>query len=302
MLSNRIFRSLSTSNVLWQSAGKSLLATLRKKTGYTFANCKKALEIHENNLEKAEEWLNEQAQAMGWSKAEKLQGRTTSQGLVAVIVDRCHGALVEVNCETDFVARNDQFHGLAETAASAVLKHLVNITSDNAHNKLTLDSDTLRALSANDGKSLADHSALTIGTLGENIGFRRALCMCVPPDVYLAGVSHPAPAESGPISCGKYGALLAFKTTEDHELIGKQLCQHIIGMNPTKIGDPDVDEPNANSNNETTLIHQEFLLDASITVRELLTETNTQILDFARFEMGEMIEGQQKLDAVETGG
>lgn len=73
-------------------------------------------------------------------------------------------------------------------------------------------------------------------------------------------------------------------------------------MNPTKIGDPNIDQPNKNSDDETTLIHQDFLLDPDITVQQLLEETGTQILDFARFEMGEVVEGQQSLDAVETGG
>ncbi|XP_008211425.1 elongation factor Ts, mitochondrial [Nasonia vitripennis] len=302
MLSNRIVRFISTSNILWQSPNKSLLAKLRKKTGYTFANCKKALELHENDLEKAEQWLKEQAQQLGWSKAEKLQGRSTSQGLIAAIVDKNHGSLIEINCETDFVARNKQFHGLADIVASAVLKHTVSVASDGLYNKAILDADALKALKALDGKLLADHCALTIGTLGENIGLRRALCMNVPDDVILTGYTHPAPAEAGPITYGRYGALLAYKTEETQEDIGKQLCQHIIGMNPTKIGDPEVDQPQKNSDEETALIHQEFLLDPSMTVQQLLAETKTQILDFARFEMGEVVEGQQSLDAVETGG
>lgn len=69
-----------------------------------------------------------------------------------------------------------------------------------------------------------------------------------------------------------------------------------------KIGDPEVDQPNKDKDNETALIHQEFLLDNTFTIQQLLAETKTQIFDFARFEMGEIVEGQQSLDAVETGG
>lgn len=173
--------------------------------------------------------MKEQAQQLGWSKAQKLQSRSTSQGLVAVIVNKCHGALIEINCETDFVARNKQFHGLVDTVASAVLKHTQVTASNSIQNKILLDCDALKSLSTLDGKSVADHSALMIGTLGENITVRRALCMNVPADVQLAGFSHPAPVETGPASFGKYGALMAFKTAEDPELIGKQLCQHVIG-------------------------------------------------------------------------
>ncbi|CAB0035336.1 unnamed protein product [Trichogramma brassicae] len=301
MLFKTITRCISTNNVLWQASNKSLLAKLRKKTGYTFANCKKALELHENDVEKAEKWLRDQAQALGWSKAQKLQGRTTSQGLIAVITNQAHGALIEINCETDFVARNKDFHGLAEVVADAVLKHNLNVGL-NGHNRFMLDANALKSLSAHDGISVADHSALAIGTLGENIAVKRALCMSVPNDVHLVGFSHPAASEPGKVLYGKYGALLAFKTQDNPIELGKQLCQHIIGMNPTKVGNPEVDEPAQSSDDEATLIHQEFILDPSIKVQQLLDETNTQILDFARFEMGESIEGQQDLDAVETAG
>lgn len=177
----------------------------------------------------AEVWLKEQAQVLGWSKAQKLQGRSTSQGLVTVIVDKTHGALIEINCETDFVARNNQFQALSDVVATAVLKHAVGASSNGMYNKSLLDADALKTLSALDGKTIADHSALTIGNLGENIVVRRALCMNVPSDVKLIGITHPAPVEPSPVCYGKYGALLAFKTEENEEEIGRQLCQHIIG-------------------------------------------------------------------------
>ena len=146
-----------------------------------------------------------------------------------MITDKYHGALIEVNCETDFVARNKEFHHLADVVATAVLKHTVNTASDNLYNRAILDADALKALPTIDGKTVADHSALAIGTLGENLSVKRALCMNVPSDVYLSGFTHPASTESGPVSYGKYGALLAFKTEENKDEIGKQLCQHIIG-------------------------------------------------------------------------
>lgn len=66
--------------------------------------------------------MNEQAQAMGWAKATKLAGRTALQGLIAVKIDKCHGVLVELNCETDFVAKNEKFHKLMESATEACYK------------------------------------------------------------------------------------------------------------------------------------------------------------------------------------
>ena len=173
--------------------------------------------------------MKEQAQALGWSKAEKLQGRTTAQGLIAVMIDKNHGAVVEINCETDFVARNKTFHGLAETVVSAVLKRATDIPATDLINRAILDAEALKALPALDGKSLGDHSALTIGNVGENIGVRRALCVSVHPDVKLAGCTHPAPVNPLPASFGKYGAILAFRSMENNESLGIQLCQHIIG-------------------------------------------------------------------------
>lgn len=74
----------------------------------------------------AEAWLKEQAQALGWSKATKLEGRQTRQGLVAVALEGNNAILVELNCETDFVARNNTFKTMAETAARACLAFAVN--------------------------------------------------------------------------------------------------------------------------------------------------------------------------------
>lgn len=105
---------------------KSQLSALRKKTGYTFANCKKALELHDNNLTQAEVWLKEQAQALGWSKATKLEGRQTTQGLIGVAVKNQDGVLIEVNCETDFVARNQEFQKIVEEVASTCLNFTRN--------------------------------------------------------------------------------------------------------------------------------------------------------------------------------
>lgn len=74
----------------------------------------------------AEEWLRQQAQALGWSKATKLEGRQTTQGLVGVAVNNNQGILVEVNCETDFVARNAEFENIVKEAAETCLSYLKN--------------------------------------------------------------------------------------------------------------------------------------------------------------------------------
>lgn len=182
-----------------------------------------------NTMFQAEAWLKEQAQAMGWAKAQKVEGRSTKQGLVTSIVDERYAALVEINCETDFVARNQQFQGLAETVVNAMMKYATTLTGQSPVWRTTLDAQFLKNLPAEDGKPIADHAALLIGNVGENVSLARATLFGVAPDVQLAACTHPAPMDSSRISYGKYGALLAYKSEEGNEVLGQQLCQHIIG-------------------------------------------------------------------------
>lgn len=83
--------------------------------------------------------------------------------------------------------------------------------------------------------------------------------------------------------------MLAYKThgAELENNLVKNLCQHIIGLNPTKVGDAQLDKPNENKDDESCLIFQEYLLDPSVTVGELIAENNLEIVDFHRFECGE---------------
>lgn len=147
-----------------------------------------------------------------------------------MLVNQRHAALVEVNCETDFVARNKHFQGLVSTAAAAALKYASNsINGTDLINKVTLDTEALKDLPATDGKPLADHSALVIGNVGENLCVRRALCISVEEGVSLAGYSHPAPVSATADPVGKYAAIVAFKAPEDVDQLGRRLCQHVIG-------------------------------------------------------------------------
>ena len=148
-------KSFSTSFVALNDAKKSnsALYTLRKSTGYAFNKCKEALEKHNGDIEqvrlwpldvvswshcvlyldyffrlKAKAWLIEQAQKEGWAKAEKLKNRQTQQGTLVLCTERSNNrtVLVELNCETDFVARNDKFLELSSNLAISVLKNATN--------------------------------------------------------------------------------------------------------------------------------------------------------------------------------
>ncbi|XP_072937029.1 elongation factor Ts, mitochondrial isoform X2 [Epargyreus clarus] len=304
---SKLVRRLHTSPFS-RAAESSLLAKLRKKTGYTIANCKKALEMHNNDSEKAEQWLNEQAQAMGWAKATKLAGRAASQGLVAVKFDKNHGALVELNCETDFVAKNEKFQHMIENATLACYKFAhTNLQSKGPITKMELDSEQLGNLCGEGGKKLSEVLALFIGTVGENAVLRRAECWkSNAKDVKISAYTHPAPAVAGDYSAGKYGALIAYKQPDDIEDIGRQLCQHIVGLAPKKIGNKEHDKPAENSDDETCLIYQEYLLDPSYTIEEVLEQNKAEIVDYIRFSCGEVVEAnmpgveKQPLDTVQT--
>lgn len=279
---------------------KSGLATLRKKTGYTFANCKKALELHNNDLVKAEKWLREQAQSLGWSKATKLEGRVTRQGLVGVLVQRNIGAIVEVNCETDFVARNDQFQSFVHSVTQACCQHVAALpTNNNGLSKLDFDGAYLKQIShdAGDGpKTLSDHLALIIGKVGENATLRRASCFKVGDAVQLSSFAHPSKtsdsaASKNVVQLGKFGALVALKsnaTIIDAEL-RRNLCQHIVGMNPATVGAADVDKPAEVKDDERCLIWQEYLLEPSVQVHEILAENGLEVVEFQRYECGEQL-------------
>lgn len=288
------------------AAEKSALATLRKKTGYTFANCKKALDMHQNDLPQAEQWLQQQAQALGWSKATKLEGRQTTQGLVGVAVDNNIGVLVEINCETDFVSRNKEFEKMVKEATETCLNFVKNSPSSSDFvTKVGFDAEQLKQLKVLDGKTLADKLALLIGLVGENASLKRALGFKVQNGIYLTGYAHPSGKISDNVLFGRIGGLVALKSlhTENTNVaeIGKGLCQHIVGMAPKRIGQGDEKIP-GDKGDESVLIHQDYLLDDAVSVKDLLENNQIEVIDFKRFECGETVEaiGVQPLDTLNT--
>lgn len=169
-----------------------------------------------------------------------------------------------------------------------------------------LDEEQLRQLPSVDGKALADHLALAIGSFGENAILRRAICLKTPnSNIHLFAYAHPSGTERKNVLLGRFAGIIALKHAGmqqlDMEQLGKALCQHVVGMNPKKIGTSD-DEKAANPDDEICLIHQEYLLDNNFTVKDILEENALEILDFKRFECGEncAIEFGKLLSTVET--
>lgn len=232
--------------------------------------------------------MRDQAQSLGWAKATKLEGRSTQQGLVGLYINKNIGALVEVNCETDFVARNKHFKEFVELASRACVNHVSTMPSNDVVSKVQFHGDSLKKLVLEDGKTLVDQLALLIGNVGENATIRRATCFKVSDSIQLTGVTHPNDSVSsdGQVQVGKYGAIVAFKADDGVSSTTKNLCQQIIGMNPTRIGDKEKDQPSNDKDSEPCLIFQEYLLDPTVRVDALLEESKVEIVDFHRIECG----------------
>lgn len=276
------------------AAEKALLMKLRKSTGYTFTNCKKALEKFDNDITQAETWLHEQAQKEGWSKANKLEGRKAKEGLVGLFVGDRDAVMVEVNCETDFVSRNEKFQELVKAVAFATLAHHKNKTqSQSGYVKSLLVGEELNKLPLTEGVSLADHVAFVIGRLGENMSVKRAVTLGVPADWHIGSYVHGSVPGQPQVLMGRYGALVVFQggPAGEEPALGRKLGQHVVGEAPVSLGNME-DLPCGES--ETRLLPQTFLVDPSRTVAEFLKGQQARVLDFVRFQCGESVgqEGQ----------
>lgn len=130
-----------------------------------------------------------------------------------------------------------------------------------------------------------------IGTVGENALLRRAACFKANDSLTLTGFAHPSASVSlveNESQLGRFGTIVALKSNAlPSQELRKNICQHIVGMNPKKIGIKDSDQPNESKDDEDCLIFQEYLLDPTITVDQLLNENNVNVIDFQRFECGE---------------
>ncbi|XP_064646522.1 elongation factor Ts, mitochondrial-like isoform X2 [Lineus longissimus] len=289
-------RLIHTSS-LFRAVDKASLSKLRKRTGISFINCKKALEKFENDVDQAEGWLKEEAQKQGWEKATKLGGRTMSSGLIGVRVDGDLAAMVEINCETDFVARNKKFQNLVSQISNLVLQQ--GKESDAA--KIYWERDEFNKLSSSN-KTISDMVAMEVGSLGENMAAKRGVVIRAGENFKVGHYVHAIGAgdkESGQCSLGKYASVIRYRQTAPVDLpkfsleeAARQLCQHIVGMNPTSVGSTE-DEPSESKDNESKMIHQEYLLDPSLTVNEVLEQNCIKIDDFVRFECGDILESEK---------
>jgi len=200
----------------------ALVKELREKTGAGMMDCKKALSETGGDLENAFDWLRKK----GLAAAAKKAGRVAAEGLIGLAVEGTRGALVEVNTETDFVARNEQFQSFVREVT-----------------KLALGADSLDALAGaaypGEGKTVAEKLTQLIATVGENMTLRRMARLSVSRGA-VAGYVHNA---QGP-GLGRIGVLVAIESAGDAAklaALGKQLAMHVAAASPQALDIKSID-------------------------------------------------------------
>lgn len=192
----------------------SMVKQLRDNSGAGMMDCKQALKENDGDMEAAIDWLR----TKGIAKAEKKAGRTAAEGLIGVAASGTTGAVVEVNSETDFVARNAQFQEFVGEIAKLGLS-------------AGGDVDALKAMDfPGAGKSVADHVTNLIGTIGENMSVRRTASLSVDSGV-VASYVHNQTVEG----LGKIGVLVALESDGDAgklAALGKQVAMHVAATSP----------------------------------------------------------------------
>ena len=275
---------------------------LREMTGAGMMDAKKALVETEGDMDAAVDWLR----TKGLAKAAKKSGRTAAEGLVAVAIDGGTGVAVEVNSETDFVAKNADFQDFVGSVAAAALG--------------VADADALAAADLG-GKTVSETLTDKIATIGENMSLRRM--SKIEGESVVAYVHNAATAGMGQI-----GVLVAM--TGGDEAFGKQVAMHIAAANPQALNsdalDPAVVEKERQVQidiaresgkpeqviekmiegrmkkflAEVTLLGQAFVVNPDLTVEKAAAEAGATITGFVRLQVGEGIEKEVEDFAAEV--
>jgi elongation factor Ts len=289
----------------------ALVKNLRETTGAGMMDCKKALTESDGDVQAAIDWLRKK----GLSAAAKKSGRVAAEGLVGVALAPGKAAMVEVNAETDFVARNEAFQNFVETAAKLALD-----TGE--------DVDALKAAAyPGTGRNVADELVHLVATVGENMTIRRVAVISVPGGVaaaYVHGALKPGLGKIGVIT-GLTGA-----ANEAIEQLGRQIGMHVAATRPDVLTIAEVDP--AALERETTvlteqarasgkpdaviekmvagrikkyyedvvLLEQLWVHDGESRVKAVVEKAGAEITRFVRFHLGEGIEKETSDFAAEV--
>ena len=280
----------------------SMVKELRESTGAGMMDAKKALTETSGDFEAAVDWLR----TKGLAKAAKKSDRVAAEGLVAVFVDGPNGVAIEVNSETDFVAKNAEFQEMVKGFAG-----------------VALNCDSLEALISADfqGKKISEVITDKIATIGENLSLRRIAK--ISGDQVVSYV-HNAAADG----MGAIAVLVALKG--NNEEFGRQVAMHIAAANPQALNKDDLDpsiiereksvltEQARESGkpeqviekmidgrmkkflSEVTLLGQDFVIDPDLTVEAAAKQSGVEIVNYIRMAVGEGIEKKEEDFAAEV--
>ncbi|AZL15076.1 translation elongation factor Ts [Rickettsiales endosymbiont of Stachyamoeba lipophora] len=288
-----------------------MIKELREKTGAGMMDCKKALTENNANFEEAVDWLR----AKGLAAAAKKASRVAAEGLVAVKVEGNFGVAVEINSETDFVAKNDQFITICADIAAIAFK-----------TKAT-DIEVIKAERLTNNNTVEEEITNKIAVIGENINLRRIGQVQVTNGV-VGHYIHNAAAEN----MGRIGVLIGLESTGNQEKLSqlaKQIAMHIAAARPESLTIDELDtslvarerdiaaEQSRASGKpeniiekmvegrvrkfyeEAVLLEQVFVIDGKTKIKDAVAElakelgTEVKISSFVRFNLGEGIEHQQ---------
>jgi elongation factor Ts len=286
----------------------ALVKDLREKTGAGMMDCKRALTETAGDTEAAVDWLRKK----GLAAAAKKSGRVAAEGLVGVVSEPGRAAMVEVNAETDFVARNVTFQAFVETVAKIALE-------------VGEDLDAIRAAPfPGSGRTVADELTQMVATIGENMNLRRARVLSVGSGVVATYVHNALKP-----GVGKIGVLVAIEGTGEMsvlETLGRQIGMHVAASRPEALdidgvdpaalereksvlieqarasGRPDniiekmVEGRIRKFYEEIVLVEQVWVHDGESRVKAVLAKAGVKLAGFARFQLGEGIDKPQGPD------
>jgi elongation factor Ts len=300
------------------SISAAMVKDLREKTGAGMMDCKAALAETNGDMEAAIDWLRKK----GIAKADKKSGRTAAEGLIGVASAGNKAVAVEINSETDFVARNEAFQALVREIAQVAL------TTDG-----TVDA-VAAASHPGSGKSVSDTVKDAVATIGENLQLRRAAQLQVG-DGVVATYVHNQVADG----LGKLGVLVAIESTGDKAALaafGRQVAMHVAATNPLSLSESEIDpavverekaifsdqaRQSGKPENiiekmvegrlrkfyeEVVLLKQNFVINPDLTVEKALKEAEkdfgapAKIVAFSRLALGEGIERETSDFAAEV--
>lgn len=280
----------------------TMVKELRDVSGAGMMDAKKALTETDGNMEAAIDWLR----TKGLAKAAKKSGRTAAEGLVGVAVKDGVGVAVEVNSETDFVARNSDFQ--------ATVRAIAEVATGVA------DIEALKGAKLGE-KTVEETVVEKVATIGENLHVRRMVAV---EGETVASYVHNAVADG----LGKIGVLVALRGADNG--VGKQIAMHVAATSPASLSEKDLDpalierekavlteqaresgKPAAVIEKmivgrmnkffeEVTLLNQKFVMDPDITVAEAARKAGVEITGFARLAVGEGVEKEQEDFAAEV--